>query len=52
MMRTRKIIRADISTVYDDLGQADIDAFTEVWFSEETQTVIGQVIASLGKKKS
>lgn len=51
MMQTRKIIRADISANYDDLGQADIDAFTRVWFSQETQAVMGQILAALGKKK-
>lgn len=51
MQQTRRIIRADMSANYDDLGQADIDAFTEVWFSDETQAVIGQVLAKLGRKK-
>lgn len=50
MSRTRSIIRADMISNYDDLSQADIDAFTEVWFSEETQQVMGQVLARLQKK--
>ena len=51
MSQTRRIVRQDLVTNYDDLTQADIDLFTEVWFSDETRTVIGQVIESLGKKK-
>ncbi len=50
MSRTRALIREDMRTNYDDLTQADVDLFTEVWFSEETQSVIGQVIQRLSKK--
>lgn len=50
MSRTRSIIRADLITHYDDLTQADVDLFTEVWFSEETQRVMGQVLERLSKK--
>ena len=50
MSVTRSIIRADIVSNYDDLGQSDIDNFTEVWYSEETQRVMGQVLARLKKK--
>jgi enoyl-CoA hydratase/carnithine racemase len=49
MSRTRNIVRQDLITNYDSLTQADIDQFTEVWFSEQTQSVMGMVIASLGK---
>ena len=35
---------------YDDLSEADIDAFTEVWFSEETQSAVGQVLDKIRKK--
>lgn len=50
MSRTREIIRADLVSIYDDLGEADLEAFSEVWFSEETQRVMGQVLARLRKK--
>ena len=50
MSRTRNLIRQDMISNYDDLTQADVDLFTEVWFSQETQTVIGQLLAKLGKK--
>lgn len=50
MTRTRNITRADMISNYDDLGEADLDAFSEVWFSEETQAVMGQVLARLKKK--
>lgn len=52
MIKTREISRADMISNYDDLGQADIDAFTEAWFSDETRAVIGQVLAKLGKKQA
>lgn len=52
MNRTRKIIRADIETNYDDFNEADREAFCEVWFSEETQQVMGQVLARLKKKSA
>lgn len=50
MSRTREIIRADLVSIYDDLGEADLEAFSEVWFSEETQRVVGQVLERLRKK--
>lgn len=50
MSYTRNLIRQDIASNYDDLTQDDVDLFTGVWFSEETQTVIGQVLERLGKK--
>lgn len=52
MSRTRNIIRADIISNYDDLAEADLDAFSEVWYSEETQAVMGQVLERLKKKKA
>lgn len=50
MSRTREIVRADMMSNYDDLSEADLEAFTEVWFSEETQRIVGQVIERFSKK--
>jgi enoyl-CoA hydratase/carnithine racemase len=50
MSGTRKIIRADTVSNYDDLEEADMKAFSDVWFSEETQRIIGQVLQKLQKK--
>lgn len=50
MSRTREIIRADMMSNYDDLGEEDLEAFTDVWFSEETQQVVGEVIERFRKK--
>jgi enoyl-CoA hydratase/carnithine racemase len=50
MSGTRKIIRADMVSNYDDLEEADMKAFSDVWFSEETQRIIGQVLQKLQKK--
>lgn len=50
MSTTRQLIRQDLITNYDDLTQEDVDLFTGVWFSDETQQVIGSVLARLGKK--
>lgn len=51
MSRTRDIIRADMVSNYDDLSEADTQAFSEVWFSEETQKTIGAVLEKLRKRK-
>ena len=52
----RKMLRQSLKSLCGHpraiLTQADIDQFTEVWFSEETQAVMGMVIASLGKNSS
>jgi enoyl-CoA hydratase/carnithine racemase len=50
MSRTRDIIRSDMKSNYDDLGDADLEVFSDVWFSEETQRIVGQVLDRLGKK--
>lgn len=50
MSRTRDIIRSDMKSNYDDLSDADLEAFSEVWFSEETQRIVGQVLDRLRKK--
>lgn len=49
MGRTRDLIRADMMSNYDDLSDADLESFSEVWFSEETQRIIGQVLERLRK---
>lgn len=50
MSRTRALIRADISSNYDDMSEADMEAFCDVWFSDETQQVMGQVLERLQNK--
>ena len=52
MSNTRSFARQDLATNYDDLTQEDVDQFTQAWFSDETQAVMRQVVASLGKKSS
>jgi len=50
MSKTRGIIRQDLAHNYDDLGPADLESFSDVWFSDETQQVIGRVLEKLAKK--
>lgn len=52
MSRTREIVRADMRTLYDDFDEADREAFCDVWFSDETQAVMGQVLARLRNKSA
>ncbi|HKJ18985.1 MAG TPA: enoyl-CoA hydratase/isomerase family protein [Xanthomonadales bacterium] len=49
MSQTRSLMRQDLATNYDDLTQEDVDLFTGVWFSDETQAVMRQVLERLGK---
>lgn len=52
MRRTREMIRADMRTNYDDFDDAARESFCDVWFSDETQQVMGQVLARLKKKSA
>ncbi len=52
MRRTRELIRADMKANYDDFDEAAREAFCDVWFSDETQQVMGQVLARLRKKSA
>lgn len=52
MTRTRQIARADIASIYDDVSEADLESFSELWFSEETQQTIGRVLERLKKKSA
>lgn len=50
MRRTRELIRADIASNYEDVSDADLEAFSEVWFSEETQRTLGAILERLKGK--
>ncbi|MDX1554619.1 MAG: enoyl-CoA hydratase/isomerase family protein [Xanthomonadales bacterium] len=52
MGRTRDMIRADMKANYDDFDETAREAFCDVWFSDETQQVMGQVLARLKAKSA
>ena len=52
MSRTREIVRTDMRNIYADFDEADREAFCDVWFSDETQAVMGQVLARLKNKSA
>jgi len=50
MLTTRKIARADLTALFDNFGEADINRFTEGWFSPHTQAGLKKLVEQLGKK--
>ena len=52
MLVTRKIARQPLLDIFDRLDDNMVAEITDGWFSEETQTVLGELVASLAKKKS
>jgi len=50
MLGNRQLARADLCALFDDFSELGVEAFVTGWFSEPTQTTLGQVLARLGKK--
>lgn len=48
---TRKALREDYTALFDGLGPATHKEMTAVWFSEETQRVLKDLVAQLAAKK-
>ncbi len=52
MLTTREIMRADLRDIHSDMGEEELKAFGDLWFSDETQQTIGQLVASLKNKSA
>ncbi|WP_266168039.1 enoyl-CoA hydratase/isomerase family protein [Dyella subtropica] len=50
MQTTRSLARADLTTVWADPDALPLDQFVDAFFTEETQTVLQQLVARLKKK--
>lgn len=50
MSGTRRLVRADIAANYQDVTDKDLEAFSEVWFSDETQRTLGAILERLKGK--
>ncbi|MFC4762833.1 enoyl-CoA hydratase/isomerase family protein [Dyella koreensis] len=50
MLATRQLARADLTSVWADPDALPLDQFVDAFFSEETQTVLQQLVARLKKK--
>lgn len=51
MQATRKALREDYAALFDGLSATTRAEMTEVWFSEETQRVLRDLVAQLAAKK-
>ncbi|MCH8220251.1 MAG: enoyl-CoA hydratase/isomerase family protein [Proteobacteria bacterium] len=52
MLVTRRIARQPLMDIFDQLDEGMVEAITDGWFSAETQTVLGELVESLAKKKA
>ena len=50
MSTNREHMRRSLTRLFDGSGEDDHQAFLSVWFSEETQTTLNALVASLKKK--
>ncbi|MCK7595273.1 enoyl-CoA hydratase/isomerase family protein [Pseudomarimonas salicorniae] len=51
MLRTREMARADLREAIGKPGSVDLSPFMEAWFEDETQQVLGALVARLKSKK-
>lgn len=47
MLGNRSMLRGDLSDQFDALGEAQVEAFVDGWFQEETQAVMHALVAKL-----
>lgn len=50
MHQTRKMVRADLHAFFDAGSELGIEHFVNIWFSDSTQTTLGELAARLAKK--
>ena len=50
MLATRKVARADLTSVFDNFGEEDIKQFVSAWFDPSTQAGLRKLVEQLGKK--
>jgi enoyl-CoA hydratase/carnithine racemase len=51
MLRTRELARADLRAAIGAPGEVDLGPFLDAWFEDETQQVLGALVARLKSKK-
>jgi enoyl-CoA hydratase/carnithine racemase len=51
MLSTRKTLRADYAQIFDSQSAATRDEMTSVWFNEETQKALKDLVAQLAARK-
>ena len=51
MLRTRELARADLRQAIGQPGDVDLGPFLDAWFEDETQRVLGDLVARLKGKK-
>ena len=47
MLGNRALMRQDICSQFDSLGEKDVAEFVDVWFSEQTQAILHALVARL-----
>lgn len=50
MSETRRVIRSDLTSLFDDFSELGIEGFVNRWFSDETQQTLHGLVAQLKKK--
>lgn len=50
MSMTRRIMREDLCSLFDETNQAAADEFTQLWFSDDTQATLQSLVDRLKKK--
>ena len=50
MLKTRRMARAELGVLFDDLGEAEIDELTSDWFDGETQAALKAMVERIGKE--
>lgn len=50
MYGTRRIARADLAALFDDVNRRSLETFADAWFSEETQATLRALVERLEKK--
>jgi 3,2-trans-enoyl-CoA isomerase len=50
MLATRTLVREDLHALFDDEGAIGVDAFLELWFSDQTQKTLKQLVERLQNK--
>jgi len=50
MTTTRSMTRSDLTCLFDETANLDVEKFADVWFSESTQTALRNLVQRLQKK--
>ncbi len=50
MQKMRLTARADIAALFDSCIESDAEAFTEMWFREDTRSILTAMVEKLKKR--